>query len=237
MTITSDMTKGQAHALRAAHASEARALTRMTRHELAVIERCDLAARDIERIMGGPASKDELIGAILEMRYPAARQNEAVHVLGHDSRGWSACNFCHDGDGTHDGHLCECDRRAETDCQVCGKMAAFHFSSTSQPSGRPVLTDHGHMGHAYVGGFLEQCDGQPGHDGDHFRPQRFKVSYLHLKGYRVSRTFDTREAAQEFIDDHRADWCPTSSGAITNRAEPRPVPESERLHVGGDDVN
>jgi hypothetical protein len=28
----------------------------------------------------------------------------------------------------------------------------------------------------------------------------WKVSYIHLKGYRVSRTFDTREAAQEFID-------------------------------------
>lgn len=28
----------------------------------------------------------------------------------------------------------------------------------------------------------------------------FKVSYIHLQGYRVSRTFDTREAAQEFID-------------------------------------
>ena len=28
----------------------------------------------------------------------------------------------------------------------------------------------------------------------------FKVTYTHLRGYRVSRTFPTREAAQEFID-------------------------------------
>lgn len=28
----------------------------------------------------------------------------------------------------------------------------------------------------------------------------FKVSYIHLAGYRVSRTFDNRELAQEFID-------------------------------------
>jgi hypothetical protein len=28
----------------------------------------------------------------------------------------------------------------------------------------------------------------------------YKVSYIHLRGYRVSRIFDTREAAQEFID-------------------------------------
>lgn len=28
----------------------------------------------------------------------------------------------------------------------------------------------------------------------------FKVSYIHLKGYRVSRVFNTREEAQGFID-------------------------------------
>lgn len=28
----------------------------------------------------------------------------------------------------------------------------------------------------------------------------FRVSYIHGKGYRVSRAFPTREAAQEFID-------------------------------------
>ncbi len=27
-----------------------------------------------------------------------------------------------------------------------------------------------------------------------------KVSYFHLKGYRVSRVFDSREAAQQFVD-------------------------------------
>jgi hypothetical protein len=30
----------------------------------------------------------------------------------------------------------------------------------------------------------------------------YKVSYLHSAGYRVSRTFDTRAAAQEFIDNN-----------------------------------
>lgn len=28
----------------------------------------------------------------------------------------------------------------------------------------------------------------------------YKVSYTHLQGYRVSRAFDTPEAAQEFVD-------------------------------------
>jgi hypothetical protein len=31
-------------------------------------------------------------------------------------------------------------------------------------------------------------------------PTMTKVSYFHSKGYRVSRTFDTPEAAREFID-------------------------------------
>jgi hypothetical protein len=30
----------------------------------------------------------------------------------------------------------------------------------------------------------------------------FKVSYIHLAGYRVSRTFDTEALAQRFIDDN-----------------------------------
>jgi hypothetical protein len=34
----------------------------------------------------------------------------------------------------------------------------------------------------------------------------FKVSYIHLKGYRVSRAFDTAEAAQEFIDVNAMVW-------------------------------
>lgn len=30
----------------------------------------------------------------------------------------------------------------------------------------------------------------------------YKVSYIHLQGYRVSRTFDTEALAQRFIDDN-----------------------------------
>lgn len=51
---------------------------------------------------------------------------------------------------------------------------------------------------------LTACAEPTGHTGDHTdatgRTSRLAVSYLHLKGYRVRRVFDTREGAQEFID-------------------------------------
>ena len=37
-------------------------------------------------------------------------------------------------------------------------------------------------------------------------PQPYKVSYLHLRGYRVSRTFASREDAQQFIDNNALIW-------------------------------
>lgn len=124
MITTSDMSKDFAHALQAARDSDVRALSRMTRHELAALERSELAAIGREHIFGGPVTKDELLSAIVNMRYPIARQNEAIHVLHHDPQPgqvgtWSACKFC----------ACQ-QTRVE-------------------------------------GGFIEQCNGQPGHDGGH----------------------------------------------------------------------
>ena len=43
---------------------------------------------------------------------------------------------------------------------------------------------------------------------------RFKVSYIHSRGYRVSRTFSTREEAQEFIDVN-AMICPLPGVRLT----------------------
>lgn len=96
MTVkTSDMSKDFADALRAARDSDVRALSRMTRHELVVLERAELAAAGFERLAGGPTSKQELISEIVNRRYPIARQNEAIHVLHHQpGEVWSACEFC-----------------------------------------------------------------------------------------------------------------------------------------------
>lgn len=51
----------------------------------------------------------------------------------------------------------------------------------------------------------------------------YKVSYIHLKGYRVSRTFDTREAAQEFIGAN-AMVCPLPGVELTVTSGDRAVP-------------
>jgi hypothetical protein len=47
-------------------------------------------------------SKDELIGSIIDIRYPAAWVNEAIHVLYHGEpkapgEVWDVCEWCNDG--------------------------------------------------------------------------------------------------------------------------------------------
>jgi hypothetical protein len=42
----------------------------------------------------------------------------------------------------------------------------------------------------------------------------WEVNYIHMLGYRVSRTFSTREAAQEFIDVN-AMVCPLPGVRLT----------------------
>jgi hypothetical protein len=147
------MNETQARTLREAHDAYVKRLSRRTLPALHGDYRNELAANGRQLLMGGPVTRDELISALAELRYPAAKLNEASHVIGHQARGWSACNFCHDDDGTHSGSLCECDRWAETACTVCGRMAAYHFSTTYTHGGtaRPTLTDHGRLGHAYQG--------------------------------------------------------------------------------------
>ncbi len=74
--------------------AEIRSLSRRRRSDLELIERSHLRAAGIQRISGGPRSKDELITAILEYRYPSKRHSEALHVL-NDGNCGSACRFCH----------------------------------------------------------------------------------------------------------------------------------------------
>jgi hypothetical protein len=143
----------EARTLREAHNAYVKRLARMTRGALAILEAIEMREHDQTHLLGGPVTRDELIAALVELRYPAAKRNEAIHVIGHDSHGFTACNFCHDDDGTHAGSLCECDRWPETACTVCGRMAAFHFSTTYTrgSSERPTLTAHTLLGHTYQG--------------------------------------------------------------------------------------
>lgn len=147
------MTDTQARTLREAHNAYIKQMARMPVAKLAAFYAADLADQGRQIVFGGPRTRDELMRALGELHYPAAKLNEAVHVTGHDTHGYTACNFCHDDDGTHNGSLCECDRHVETDCTVCGRMAAFHFSTTYHRGGdqRPTLRDHGMLGHEYQG--------------------------------------------------------------------------------------
>jgi hypothetical protein len=129
MVTNTDMSKDFARALVEAHDADARTLSRKTRHELAVFERSEMAARGMEHVYGGPVTKEELLRSILDMRYPVARRFAAAHVLHHDRDKWSGCEFC----------ACQGTRIV-----------------TSERLGARVI---------------EQCEGQPGHDGDHTWPQ------------------------------------------------------------------
>lgn len=71
------MTKDEAHALLAAHDNYAKAIYRMTKVQLSALYRAELAKRGTELLYGGPASKDELTNAIVDLSYPLAQMNEA----------------------------------------------------------------------------------------------------------------------------------------------------------------
>lgn len=100
------MTKEAAGMFRAAAASYVKRINRQTRTSLADLYRGDLADRGRQILLGGPATKDELIRALMELHYPAERQNLAIHVLYHDEAGWTACEHCH----PHGGAFCECSK-------------------------------------------------------------------------------------------------------------------------------
>jgi hypothetical protein len=92
-TATAGMTAAEARALRLAHDDAARRYGRMPKAKLAAAYRKALAERGQEILLGGPASKDELVAAILGLDYPIARLNEAIHVAWHDTA-WPGCPHC-----------------------------------------------------------------------------------------------------------------------------------------------
>lgn len=74
------MNLSQATALVKEHDAYVRSVYRKPRAELARLYRSELAAQGIELLYGGPASKDELTNAIVDLRYPLAVMNEAREV-------------------------------------------------------------------------------------------------------------------------------------------------------------
>lgn len=73
----------QARTLREAHDGYVHSIYRKPKAVLAGMYREELAVRGQFLAYGGPATKDELISALVELRYPRARMNESIHVLYH----------------------------------------------------------------------------------------------------------------------------------------------------------
>jgi hypothetical protein len=72
-----------------------RELYRKAMPTLREIDRAQMAAKNQERVSGGPVTKDELINTILAVEYPVELLNEAIHVAYHKpGESWSACGFC-----------------------------------------------------------------------------------------------------------------------------------------------
>jgi hypothetical protein len=95
MAELAHMTEDEARAHRADHDNYAKAISRMTKAELAILYRREMAIRGTELLYGGPGSKDEFISAIMNLNYPAALMNETSHVLYHKpGENWSACEHC-----------------------------------------------------------------------------------------------------------------------------------------------
>lgn len=149
------MNETEARMLREARRIYIRRIDTKSRAWLAEAYRADLADQGRQILFGGPSTRNELIAALVELHYPDAKMYEAIHITGHTARGFTACEHCHDDDGTHAGHLCDCERHADTDCTAPGcqhPRAAFHFSTTHMgPGRRPILHPHESLGHVYQG--------------------------------------------------------------------------------------
>ena len=89
------MNELQARTFREAHDGYVRSIYRKPKATLAAMYRDELADQGKQILFGGPGSKDELISALTELRYPLAKLNESIHVLYHDSEVVNeACEFC-----------------------------------------------------------------------------------------------------------------------------------------------
>jgi hypothetical protein len=63
-----------------AHDGEVKVLDRKPRHELAAIYTSELAARGIQQLGPCPMSKDELVNAISDLRFPFAQQARDIRA-------------------------------------------------------------------------------------------------------------------------------------------------------------
>lgn len=87
------MNQTEARTLREGHNAYVKRLDRMTKAALAVEYRREMTEQGMTSLFGGPVSKEELIRALCELRYPIAKLNESIHVIAHDVT-WPDCPHC-----------------------------------------------------------------------------------------------------------------------------------------------
>ena len=89
------MNETQARTIREAHDGYVKSIYRKPKAALAQMYRSELADRGQYILFGGPSSKDELVSALVELRYPLVKMNESVHVLYHvDGITNDICEWC-----------------------------------------------------------------------------------------------------------------------------------------------
>jgi hypothetical protein len=88
------MSKTAAELFQREHDASARTLTRMTKTALRSRFINDLAEDGMQSLSVNNYSKDELISAILNLSFPIAKLNEAIHVRYHDEWKNDACDYC-----------------------------------------------------------------------------------------------------------------------------------------------
>jgi hypothetical protein len=93
------VTRGEALDLLQREGQSARDLAATRKGELQAIYRDALAAElGVILLVGGPRTKDELINAIMNLWYPVAEKNEAIHLAYHREPGLEyqqhACSHC-----------------------------------------------------------------------------------------------------------------------------------------------
>lgn len=89
-------------------------ISRKTKLQLTLAYHDELRAHGQAILFGGPATKTELISVLVEMRYPLARMNEAIHVLYHtDGIVNEVCAYCN-----------------PDPCPVCGELDGCTWNPT-----------------------------------------------------------------------------------------------------------
>lgn len=105
------MNETQARTFFEARSGYTQRISRNTKAALATLYSVDQAERGVTTVFGGPATKQELISALVELHYPLAKMNEASHVLYHGEYANDACAYCN-----------------PDPCPVCGALEACEYT-------------------------------------------------------------------------------------------------------------